>query len=198
MSHSICNKLKQHFSKHPCCCIALLIPFIPYILWVSFFYDMILAEIITPYRCDMWKGKEVEVFLTPEEWRKLSGVNESLKGTEWVYYPTIEGEPEKEPFFIKNQGLYQAVMYFDGNKHFLGEVNRKYPYLNIYVYINPNKIFGHNTFVLYDHNLKQVIVKYHLIAGYFMTPISGVPERFECNENDISEGSDLMNDYLNN
>ena len=185
------SKLKQHFLKHRFCYISLG-------LFLFAFHQMIIALIATPIRCKMWEGKEVEVFLTPEEWRNLSGVNESLKGIEWVYYPTVEGEPEEEPFFIKNKGLYQPIMYFDRNKHFLSEVNSKYPYLNIYVYITPKKIFGHNTFVLYDHNLKQVIVKYHLIAGYFMTPISGVPEKFECNENDISEGSDLMNDYLNN
>lgn len=198
MSHSICNKLKQHFSKHPCCCIALLIPFIPYILWVSFFYDMILAEIITPYRCDMWKGKEVEVFLTPEEWRKLSGVNESLKGTEWVYYPTIEGEPETDPFFIKNQGLYQQVMYFDGNRHFLSSINDKYPNLNIYMYIYTKKILGHNTFVLYDSKLEQKIIQYNIIKGYFRNPLSGLPESFDCNKNEMSNASKLIENYLNN
>ncbi|MDY5847080.1 hypothetical protein [Actinobacillus porcinus] len=196
MSHSICNKLKQHFSKHPCCCIALLIPFIPYILWVSFFYDMILAEIITPYRCDMWKGKEVEVFLTPEEWRKLSGVNESLKGTEWVYYPTIEGEPETDPFFIKNQGLYQQVMYFDEHRHYLSSINNKYPNLNIYVYIYPKTIFGHDTYILYDQKIKKIILQYHLIGGYFNNPFSGLSESFDCNENAISNGLEFIKSYL--
>ncbi|NBI13548.1 hypothetical protein GVX81_07985 [[Haemophilus] felis] len=144
----------------------------------------------------MWKGKEVEVFLTPEEWRKLSGVNESLKDTEWVYYPTIEGEPEKDPFFIKNQGLYQPVMYFNGNKHSLSSVNNKYPYLNSYSYINPAKILGHNTFVLYDQHLKRTVVQYHFIAGYFRDPFSGLAGSFKCNENAISEGSALIEDYL--
>lgn len=144
----------------------------------------------------MWTGKEVEVFLTPEEWRKLSGVNESLKDTEWVYYPTIEGEPEKDPFFIKNQGLYQPVMYFNGNRHWLSEVNSKYPYLNIYTYIYPKKILGHDTYILYDQNLKKVILQYHLISGYFRNPLSGLAESFDCNKNAISEGSDLVRDYL--
>lgn len=125
------SKLKQHVLKHPCCYTFLTISFLLLLL----LHDMFLAQIITPYRCNIWKGKEVEVFLTPEEWRKLSGVNESLKGTEWVYYPTIEGEPEKDPFFIRNQGLYQPIMYFDEHRHYLSSINNKYPNLNIYVYI---------------------------------------------------------------
>ncbi|MGQ0285951.1 hypothetical protein ACT2CV_01920 [Pasteurellaceae bacterium 22721_9_1] len=195
MSHNIWDKLKQHVSKHPYCYIFLMSPFL---LLFLCFYDLFFARIITPFRCDMWKGKEVEVFLTPEEWRKLSGVSESLKDTEWIYYPTLEGEPETDPFFIKNQGLYQPTMSFNGNKHDLRTVNSKYPYLNIYKYIYPRTIFGHNTFVLYDQNLKKVIVQYHLIAGYFRNPLSGLAESFKCNENDMSEGSDLMDNYLNN
>lgn len=34
------------------------------------------------------KEKKSIVFLTPQEWRNLSGVNESLKDTKWIYYPT--------------------------------------------------------------------------------------------------------------
>lgn len=43
-------------------------------------------------------GQRVDVFLTPEEWRKLSGVNESLKNTEWIHYPITEGKAEKNLF----------------------------------------------------------------------------------------------------
>lgn len=59
---------------------------------------MIIVLTITPIRCKMWEGKEVEVFLTPAEWRTLSGVNESLKDTGVVYYPIIEERAEKDPF----------------------------------------------------------------------------------------------------
>lgn len=128
----MCNffsRLKQHFRKHPCCCVSLAFLLL-LLLWLA---DLLLVQIITPFRCDMWKGKELEVFLTPEEWRKLSGVNESLKDTEWIHYPAIEGKAEKDPFFIKNKGVYHPVMYFNGDRHWLSEVNSKYPYLNIYI-----------------------------------------------------------------
>ncbi|NBI14145.1 hypothetical protein GVX81_11280 [[Haemophilus] felis] len=144
----------------------------------------------------MWKGKEVEVFLTPEEWRKLSGVNESLKDTEWVHYPAIEEKAEKDPFFIKNKGVYQPVMYFNGDRHWLSEVNSKYPYLNIYKYIYPKKILGHDTFILYDQNLKKRIVQYNIIGGYFRNPFSGLAGSFDCNKNAMSDGLDLIEDYL--
>ncbi|QTM01987.1 hypothetical protein GM698_01210 [Mannheimia sp. ZY171111] len=142
----------------------------------------------------MWEGKEVEVFLTPEEWRTLSGVNESLKDTEWIYYSTVEGKSEKDPFFIKNQGLYQPEMNFNGNRHFLFTVNSKYPYLNQYIYINTTKMFGHNTFILYDHKLQKIIVQYNYITGYPKSPFfSG---RIPCNENSISESDELLDTYL--
>ncbi|AUI66238.1 MULTISPECIES: hypothetical protein [Glaesserella] len=191
MSDRILDKLKQHFIKHRFCYIALG-------LFLLIFHQMIIASIITPYRCDMWKGKEVEVFLTPEEWRKLSGVNESLKGTEWVYYPTIEGELEKDPFFIKNQGLYQPVMYFNGNRHTLSSINDKHPNLNIYVYIFPRTILGHDTFILYDYKLQKIILQYNLIGGYVRNPLSGLPESFDCNNNAMSDGLKLIESYLNN
>ncbi|HGO5810941.1 TPA: hypothetical protein ACK3JP_002399, partial [Mannheimia haemolytica] len=149
-----------------------------------------------PIRCKMWEGKEVEVFLTPEEWRALSGVNESLKDTEWVYYPTVEGEPEEEPFFIKNKGLYQPVMYFDGRKHYLSSINNKYPSLNIYVYKNPKEILGKDTYILYDQVLKMKIFQYNLIVGYHFLPFFGVINKIECNT--IGQGYfDLIENYLN-
>ncbi|MDO4698428.1 MAG: hypothetical protein Q4A60_07125 [Pasteurellaceae bacterium] len=185
---------KPSSPKRHICCYLLLIPL--FLLFLCF-YDMLLVHIITPYRCDMWKGKEVDVFLTPEEWRKLSGINESLKDTNWVYYPKTEGKAEQNPFFIKHQGTYQPVMYFNGNKHYLDEVNNKYPHLNSYSYINPTTVFGHNTFILYDQNLKQVILQYHLIAGYFTSPLSGLADSIKCNTNAISEGSELIRNYLN-
>ncbi|MBF0785819.1 hypothetical protein E4T80_10130 [Muribacter muris] len=145
----------------------------------------------------MWEGKEVEIFLTPEEWRKLSGVKESLKDTEWIYYPTIEGEPEQEPFFIKNQGLYKPVMYFNGNEHSLSSVNSRYPNVNIYTYVYPETIFGHNTFILYDHKLEKVIVQYNDIAGYMISPLSGLADSYRCNNSHISDGIELIEKYLN-
>ncbi|QLB45307.1 hypothetical protein HV561_05830 [Mannheimia pernigra] len=142
----------------------------------------------------MWEGKEVEVFLTPEEWRTLSGVNESLKDTEWIYYSTVEGKSEKDPFFIKNQGLYQPEMNFNGNRHFLFAVNSKYPYLNQYIHINTTKMFGHNTFILYDQKLQKIIVQYNETEVYPKTPFfSG---RIPCNENSISESDELLDTYL--
>ncbi|WP_236757374.1 hypothetical protein [Actinobacillus seminis] len=159
-------------------------------------YDWIAAEIITPFRCEMWKGKEVEVFLTPQEWRSLSGVNESLKDTEWSSYSTIEGEPETDPFFIKNQGLYQSKMDFDNNRHSLISVNSKYPNLNFYAYLNPTTILGHNTYILYDQKLKSKILQYNRILGYYRMPFFGVIKRIECN--DIGQGYfDLIENYLN-
>ncbi|NBI14125.1 hypothetical protein GVX81_11150 [[Haemophilus] felis] len=144
----------------------------------------------------MWEGKEVEVFLTPEEWRKLSGVNESLKDTEWIYYPIIEGKAEKDPFFIKNQGSYQPVMYFNGDKHDLDKINNKYPYLNLYSYINPTKAFGHNTFILYDQKLKKSIAQYNEIEGYFETNIFVFSGRFQCNENSLSRAYKSLEKYF--
>lgn len=91
MSQSILDKLKQHFLKHRFC-------YISFGLFLFIFQQMIIVLTITPIRCKMWEGKEVEVFLTPAEWRTLSGVNESLKDTEWVYYPIIEERAEKDPF----------------------------------------------------------------------------------------------------
>lgn len=85
------SKLKLHFLKHRFCYISLG-------LFLFVFHQMIIALIATPIRCKMWEGKEVEVFLTPEEWRTLSGVNESLKDTEWIHYPITEGKAEKELF----------------------------------------------------------------------------------------------------
>lgn len=182
------SKLKQHFLKHRFCYISLG-------LFLFAFHQMIIALIATPIRCKMWEGKEVDVFLTPEEWRKLSGVNESLKDTEWIYYPITEGKAEKDPFFIKNQGLYQPEMDFNGNKHFLIAVNSKYPYLNKYTYINTTKMFGHNTFILYDQKLQKIIVQYNDIEGYLKNHFfSG---RFPCNENSISESNKLLKTYLN-
>ncbi|OZN25021.1 hypothetical protein CFY87_06720 [Actinobacillus seminis] len=144
----------------------------------------------------MWKGKEVEVFLTPQEWRSLSGVNESLKDTEWSSYSTIEGEPETDPFFIKNQGLYQSKMDFDNNRHSLISVNSKYPNLNFYAYLNPTTILGHNTYILYDQKLKSKILQYNRILGYYRMPFFGVIKRIECN--DIGQGYfDLIENYLN-
>ncbi|QGM81715.1 hypothetical protein A6A10_07905 [Otariodibacter oris] len=186
------SRLNQHIGKHPCCYVLLMFPLSLFL----YLHDIFLAKIITPFRCEMWEGKEVEVFLTPEEWRKLSGVNESLKDTEWVYYPTIEGQPEKDPFFIKNQGLYQPVMYFNGNKHYLISVNNKYPYLNSYSYINPTTIFGHNTYVLYDNKLKKEVFQYHSIAGYYTNPLSGLADNFACNENYFSDFDKLLQNYL--
>lgn len=113
---------------------------------------MIIMLIATLIRCKMWEGKEVDVFLTPEEWRKLSGVNESLKNTEWIHYPITEGKAEKNLFYKKSR-VYQREMNFNGNRHFLNSVNSKYPYLNKYTYINTTKMFGHNTFILYDKKL---------------------------------------------
>ncbi|HDL5444475.1 TPA: hypothetical protein ACU207_002374 [Mannheimia haemolytica] len=181
------SKLKQHFLKHRFCYISLG-------LFLFAFHQMIIALIATPIRCKMWEGKEVEVFLTPEEWRTLSGVNESLKDTEWIHYPITEGKAEKEPFFIKNKGLYQPEMNFNGNKHFLISVNSKYPYLNQYTYINNTNMFGYNTFILYDQKLQKIIVQYNEIEVYPKTPFfSG---RIPCNENSITEAGELRDTYL--
>ncbi|WP_238336826.1 hypothetical protein [Mannheimia pernigra] len=181
------SKLKLHFLKHRFCYISLG-------LFLFAFHQMIIALIATPIRCKMWEGKEVEVFLTPEEWRTLSGVNESLKDTEWIYYSTVEGKSEKDPFFIKNQGLYQPEMNFNGNRHFLFAVNSKYPYLNQYIHINTTKMFGHNTFILYDQKLQKIIVQYNETEVYPKTPFfSG---RIPCNENSISESDELLDTYL--
>ena len=181
------SKLKQHFLKHQFCYISLG-------LFLFLFHQMIIMPIASPIRCKMWEGKEVEIFLPPQEWRNLSGVNESLKDTEWIHYPITEGKTEKDPFFIKNQGVYQPEMYFNGNKHFLSSVNSKYPYLNKYTYINTTKLFGHNTFVLYDQKLQKIIVQYNEIEGYPKNPFfSG---RFPCNENSILEADKLLKTYL--
>ncbi|SUU38475.1 Uncharacterised protein [Actinobacillus seminis] len=180
------------FKKHRICCYIFLTPLCLFLLCS---YDWIAAEIITPFRCEMWKGKEVEVFLTPQEWRSLSGVNESLEDTEWPFYSTIEGEPETDPFFIKNQGLYQPKMDFYNNRHSLISVNSKYPNLNLYVYINPTTIFGHDTYILYDHKLKAKILQHNEIAGYYRVPFVGVSNRIACNLD--KKHYDLIESYLN-
>lgn len=97
--------------------------------------------IATPIRCKMWEGKEIEVFLTPEEWRKLSGVNESLKDTEWIPYPILESRFIDTPFLVQNRNSYQTRVNFYGKEHKLRAINNKYPNINIYSYIYILKIF---------------------------------------------------------
>lgn len=183
------------YKNHLVCGTFLLILFL--ILYLYRF--IILAEIATPIRCQMWKGKEVEVFMTPEAWRKMTNVEESLKGTQWLYYPTIEGEEEKEPFFIKNKGLYKPIMYFNNNKHYLLSVNNKYPNLNVYTYINPKMHFGHDTDILYDQNLNKIIVTYHQIRGYSTNFLSGTAEHVSCKDrtHPYNDSYKLLERYLN-
>ncbi|SUB33492.1 Uncharacterised protein [[Pasteurella] mairii] len=178
------------FKRHRICCYIFLTPLCLFLLCS---YDWIAAEIITPFRCEMWKGKEVEVFLTPQEWRSLSGVNESLKDTQWVYYTS--NRAQTNPFFIKNQGLYQPKMDFDNNRHSLISVNSKYPNLNLYMYINPTTILGHDTYILYDHKLKAKILQHNEIAGYYRVPFVGVSNRIACNLD--QKHFDLIESHLN-
>ncbi|SUU38466.1 Uncharacterised protein [Actinobacillus seminis] len=179
------------FKKHRICCYVFLTPLCLFLLCS---YDLIVAEIITPFRCEMWKGKEVEVFLTPQEWRSLSGVNESLKDTEWIYYSS--NRAKTDPFFIKNQGVYQPIMYINEKKHWLSSVNSKYPNLNIYSYIYPKTILGQDTFILYDYRLNKIIMKYNFIAGYFKSPLTGLAQRVYC-DNEFLDVYSVLKNYLN-
>ncbi|OOR99126.1 hypothetical protein B0188_11200 [[Haemophilus] felis] len=63
----------------------------------------------------------------------MSGVNESLKNTEWIDFRRIEGKAEQPLVVMGKQELYKPLMYFNGNEHYLDEVNGKYPDLSIYI-----------------------------------------------------------------
>ncbi|MDO4698421.1 MAG: hypothetical protein Q4A60_07090 [Pasteurellaceae bacterium] len=181
---------KQSFHRcHKCCYFSL----IPLFLLFLCFHDMLLVHIITPYRCDMWKGKEVEVFLTPEEWQKLSGVNESLKDTEWIHYTKRAGETKS--FFIENQGQYQSEINLDGITYSLMSVNNKHPNLNLYYYTNPSAILGKDISLLYDHNLREKVVQYNSIIGYYTLPFFGVNKHIECDHFE-QDPFNLIKNYL--
>ncbi|EER47917.1 hypothetical protein AM305_05774 [Actinobacillus minor NM305] len=53
--NSLLDKLKQNFFKHRFCYIFLG-------LFLSVFLQMIIVLVVTPIRCKMWEGKEIEVF----------------------------------------------------------------------------------------------------------------------------------------
>ncbi len=40
------------------------------------------------------------------------------------------------------------------------------------------------------------MVQYNIIRGYFRDPFFGVSGSFDCNKNAMSDGSDLIEDYL--
>lgn len=181
------SKLKQHFLKHRFCYISLGI-------FLFLFHQMIIMLIATPIRCKMWEGKEIEVFLTPEEWRKLSGVNESLKDTEWIPYPILESRFIDTPFLVQNRNSYQTRVHFYGKEHKLRAINNKYPNINIYSYIYPKNILGRNTFILYDNNIKKKIVQYNMIFGHGNNIFfSG---QFYCKEDGIAQAYKLLENFL--
>lgn len=185
--NSLLDKLKQNFFKHRFCYIFLG-------LFLSVFLQMIIVLVVTPIRCKMWEGKEIEVFLTPKEWRELSGVSELLKDTKWISYPILESKFIDTPFLIKNRNLYQPRMNFYGKEHRLRAINNKYPNINIYSYIYPENILGHNTFILYDKNLEKIIVQYNMILGSYENNI--LSGNFYCKENGVAEAYNLLENYL--
>ncbi|MGX2951685.1 hypothetical protein ACWIUA_12440, partial [Ursidibacter sp. B-7004-1] len=185
----ICENMKKFFKKHKFLLLTIFI-------FLFFMRDILLVNVVTPIRCEAWKGKEMETILTPNDWRILSRVDESLKGTKWVHYNTVYGEPEKDLFFIKNKDNYQPRMDFNSTMHSLISVNEKYPNLNLYYYVNPRTILGHDTFILYDQKLKRRILQYNLISGYYRLPFFGTINQVKCD--DLGQDYfDLIESYLN-
>lgn len=178
------KKFIHFLKKHKCCAVIVSILF--YFNW-----DTLLAEIATPIRCKMWEGREFETFLTPEEWRKISGVDHSLKGIEWIDYSSTD------PFFKKNEKLFQPIMLLDGKKNELYLVNKNYLYLNIYIYVNPRNYLGHDTYILYDHKLKKMIVRYNRISGYSISKLFGSIGINSCKNNSIASPILYLQNYLN-
>ncbi|OOH88443.1 hypothetical protein BMT54_08855 [Pasteurellaceae bacterium 15-036681] len=129
------------------------------------FWDMILAYVTTPIRCEMWKNRELEVTLSPEEWRKATNVSFSLKESEWVYYPILDSAGNKE-FLLGNIGKYDPDVY---GKESLLSVNNFFPYLGIYTYDNGHYL-GHRVSILYDNFLKKEVARYNDIYGYYQIP----------------------------
>lgn len=178
------KKFIHFLKKHKCCAVIVSILF--YFNW-----DTLLAEIATPIRCKMWEGREFETFLTPEEWRKISGVEESLKKTKWVNYS------EEDLFFIKSKEKYNPSMYIDNNEYDLFIVNNKYPNLNIYIYIYTKNYLGHNVAMLYDQKLNVIIARYNNIVGYSRSKLFGVVGQKNCNNKEFSDSFDFLMNYLN-
>lgn len=153
------------------------------------------VNIVTPIRCQQWAGKELEVFLTPEEWRKEAGIQEPLENTKWLHY-SLNGENKE--FFIKNNGYYKSKMFFDNKEYWLLSVNEKYPNLNLYLYINPKNYFGYEGKVLYDQTLNKIIARHNTILGYVQNRVfEGGSKRINCKGNIRVSPIDLLESYLN-
>lgn len=148
------ERVKVFVLKHKCLLGVLAVFF--YLTWEMWF-----VKIVTPIRCKMWEGKEIEVFMTPEEWRKASGVNESLKNTKWISSGDL---PEKT---------------IDGIEYFLLSVNENNPNLGIYMHIE-KKSMNRDIYLLYDRKINKSIVLFNNIVGLYYTPFFHRPIVVNC------------------
>lgn len=153
------------------------------LFWVKYAF----VNIVTPIRCQQWAGKELEVFLTPEEWRKEAGVQESLKDTKWIYYYLDEEDKTNDNF----------KMLWNDKEHWLLSFNEKYPNLKIYTYIDKRILLGRNSVLLYDQNLDKLIMKYNEVVGYVTGPINGFSVKISCKNNSRFILSEISENYLN-
>ncbi|OOH88441.1 hypothetical protein BMT54_08845 [Pasteurellaceae bacterium 15-036681] len=170
------------------------------------FWDMILAYVTTPIRCDMWKNKRLDISLKKDEWSIMGGGDQiSLKDTRWIYYSKLfsdndEMEKERKLFIYKNSLLYKESLMFENNEFWLSSLNSKYPNLGIYIHRNVKGFLGHDIIILYDNKLDRVIVKYNYIYGYYQVPFFNSNAGVYCSgesEKDFTKNRIFIQNYLN-
>ncbi|MFU2137233.1 hypothetical protein [Gallibacterium anatis] len=156
--------------------------FIILILFIIVFHQWIIAEITTPIRCKILGDKAVQFYLTPEEWKKLRGIE--------TLYPLLSVEEYNKSYreMVKyyseldkeGQNKYPLKMNFDGYNYTLQWVNIKTDIIRYKAETEFYNLVSSYT-IYYDIVLNRVIGKSIDLSAYYFAPTdAGVYGFLDC------------------
>ncbi|OAQ14920.1 hypothetical protein F480_07650 [Bibersteinia trehalosi Y31] len=150
------------------------------------FWDVVLVEASMPFRCAKWKNTEENIFISKEEWqKKYIGVN--YIGHIWE----LSSDLSKT-----ERSYYKQKIILEGKEFKILAINKKYPNMVIYTYIDNSIYFRVHETLFYDLNENNIIsILYDPEGKYRMLLSSDGFWRTQCKNSNYDDWYSYLTSY---